>query len=149
MSALLHRGWVMGLIGAAAAAVLGLAGCRTGVEQPTSVGVAVTTPDGTVSVVFSDADRRTVSDYYGARQAEHLPPGLSKKGRLPPGLATHVRKHGTLPPGLARRSLPSDLECQLAPLPEGHVRVVIGADVAILNVRTQVIADVIKGIAHP
>ncbi len=48
-----------------------------------------------------------------------LPPGLAKKGSLPPGLAKQLARNGHLPPGLEKRSLPNDLIVQLPPLQPG------------------------------
>ena len=33
-----------------------------------------------------------------------LPPGLTKRKELPPGLAAQLKRDGTLPPGLAKRN---------------------------------------------
>jgi hypothetical protein len=58
-------------------------------------------------------------------------------------------KNGTLPPGLQGRALPPDLELKLSRLPDGYERVIIGANIAILNTTTQVIADIITDVVIP
>ncbi len=88
-----------------------------------------------VRVVFTDRDRAIIRNYYDERR-RHLPPG-------------HARQmaEGRVPHGQQNRYLPYDLERRLPPLPEGYVRVLINADVAIMNVRTHAIVDVMRGIA--
>lgn len=114
-----------------------VAGCATS-------GAVVVEDEGTrVEVVFSDRDRTLIHDYYRRRG---LPPGLAKRSSLPPGLQKQVQRRGQLPPGLQRERLPNDLEIRLSPLPEGYVRVRVGADVVLMNMRTRVIVDVIKDI---
>jgi hypothetical protein len=124
-------------------------GCQSRSARATSGGVVVQTPGSTVSVVFSDRDRQLIYDYYAEYREKKAPPGLAKKDRLPPGLAKQVVKNGTLPPGLQGRALPLDLEAKLSRLPDGYERVVIGADIAILNASTRVIADIIMDVVVP
>jgi len=123
--------------------------CQSRTARSTSGGVIVGTPGGEVSVIFSDRDRQIIGDYYAGIRAKKVPPGLAKKDTLPPGLAKQVVKKGTLPPGLQRRVLPRDLEARLSRLPDGYERVIIGADIAILNATTRVIADIIADIVVP
>ena len=90
------------------------------------------------AVQFSDRDRQLIRDYYRGA-GKKTPPGLAKRDRLPPGLV----KRRALPPGVQGRGLPSALEVQLTRLPEAYMRVVIGADVAIVERATRVVIDVI------
>jgi len=87
-----------------------------------------------------------INKYYAKPSAKKVPPGLAKKDSLPPGLAKQVVKNGSLPPGLQGRVLPLNLETQLRKLPNGHARIIIGTDIAILNTTTRVITDIIKNI---
>lgn len=123
-----------------AAALAGLAGCET-----TSVGgaVAIHDRDMDLRVVFSDSDRRILRDYYRI-DYRALPPGLAKKGKVPPGHAYRMRVRQPLPPDVAWGYLPYNLERQLSRLPDGYVRVIIGTDAAIMNVRTRVIVDLVE-----
>ena len=54
---------------------------------------------------------------YGERYG--LPPGLAKRGQLPPGLQKHLWKHGSLPPGLQKKIGPRPVF--YAPCPELYV----------------------------
>ena len=74
-----------------------------------------------VQVVFTSGDQRLIREWVQARPAAQLPPGLAKRGGLPPGLAKQLRKNGTLPPGLEKRitAIPLELGGRLGPLPPG------------------------------
>jgi hypothetical protein len=120
------------------AALAGLAGCET---YPFYGDVHVHDRNYDVRVVFSEHDRTIIQDYY-----HNLPPGLAKKGKVPPGHAHKLRRHQGVPPDVTWTYLPADVERRLSPLPDGYVRVVIGADVAILQVRTRVVLDVIENL---
>jgi hypothetical protein len=124
----------------AVAALTGLAGCET---HPYSADVRVHDRDYDVRVVFSDRDRAIIRDYYH-RDYRGLPPGLAKKGKIPPGHAFKLQRQQAIPPGVNWEYLPVDVERRLSRLPDGYVRVVIGADVAILRTRTRVVLDVIE-----
>ncbi len=104
--------------------------------------------DGGAAIVFSRHDRDLIRVYFRDRYS-NLPPGLAKRnGNLPPGLQKQLERNGTLPPGLQKRlePFPQDLERQLPRLPTIYHRGVIGADVVILDSRTQRIIDIIHDI---
>ncbi len=126
----------------AVAALGGLAGCET---YPYHGDVRVHDRDVDVRVVFTDSDRRIIHDYYRV-DYRGLPPGLAKKGKLPPGHAKRFRAHQPLPPDVEWRHLPGNVERQLSRLPDGYVRIVVGASVAIMNVRTRILFDIIDDI---
>lgn len=122
-------------------AVLGaITGCES---RPYYGDVRVHDRDYDVRVVFSDHDRRLIRDYYRG-DYKGLPPGLAKKGKVPPGHAKKLYLHQPMPPGLEWRHLPDDLDRRLSRLPDGYVRIVVGANVGIMNVRTRVIFDLIE-----
>lgn len=101
--------------------------------------VTIADKNARVDLVFSDREQVIIRDYYRA----HLPPGLAKKGKVPPGHRKKLARQGYLSPGLAWQPLPRELELRLARLPEGYVRIRIGTDVAIMDVRTRLILDVV------
>jgi len=116
-------------------------GCAT--MQPASGRIAVQTDSGYIDIRFSDRDRRQILDYYSRGKSKKTPPGLAKRGgNLPPGLA----KRDALPPGLQGRGLPNDLESSLASLPDGYVRMKVGADIVLMNKDTRVVFDIIYGV---
>lgn len=92
---------------------------------------------------YKDHDREVMHDWYVDHEG-HLPPGLAKKDRLPPGLERQLVVRGTLPPGLQKRirPCPEELERELPPPPPNCVHVVIGGHIVLLNRRTNVVMDV-------
>ena len=122
------------------AAMAGIAGCEI---HPHHGDVRVHDRDHDVRVVFGDRDRVLIRDYYH-NHYRSLPPGLAKQGKIPPGHAFRMQRHQAIPPGVTWDHLPADVERRLSRLPDGYVRVVIGADVAILHTRTRVVLDVIE-----
>jgi len=74
-----------------------------------------------VTVVFSDSDQRALRQWVQTTPPKGLPPGLAKRGELPPGLQKQLAKNGTLPPGLQKKvsPFPAQLNAQLTPLPSG------------------------------
>ena len=123
-------------------ALTGLPGCET---SPRYGEVRVYERDFDVRVVFSDSDRRIIREYY-REDYRRLPPGLAKKGKIPPGHAYKIRRYQSVPPDVSWIYLDPDIERRLSRLPEGYVRVIIGADVAILNTRTRVVVDLLEDI---
>jgi hypothetical protein len=108
----------------------------------------IETENVAVKVAFNDNDRRLIHDYYSNKKIKHkgLPPGLAKKGKLPPGLQKQLKRNGKLPPGLAKRSLPYDLEERLSPISRGYVRLKVAGDIVLMNKKTEVIVDIIHDI---
>jgi hypothetical protein len=98
---------------------------------------------------FLPEERRIIEAYYHrGGPSKGLPPGLAKKGRLPPGLQKHLDRTGKLPPGLQKRlePLPPDLESRLPRLPQHWERVILGRDVILIDRRTQRILDIIENV---
>ncbi len=122
------------------AAIAGMSGCTI---HPASGDARAHGRDYDVRVVFSDRDRVLIRDYYRGSHRS-LPPGLAKQGKVPPGHAMKLYRNQPVPPGLEWRHLPDDLERRLSRLTDGYVRVIVGADVGIMNVRTRVIMDVVE-----
>lgn len=86
---------------------------------------------------------REIHDWYRANY-NHLPPGLAKRDRLPPGLERQLIVNGTLPPGLQKKMqpCPRELEVMLPPPPPNYVHVVIGGNLVMYNRATLQIGDV-------
>lgn len=126
----------------AAAVMPVLVGCETG---PRYGEVAVRDPHYSVRVVFTDHDRRLINDFYAPRYRS-LPPGLAKKDRLPPGHAWRARPNHPIHEDARWRYLPYELDQRLSRLPPEYVRVIIGTDVVIMNVRTRVVVDLLEDI---
>jgi Ni/Co efflux regulator RcnB len=74
----------------------------------------------------------------------HLPPGLAKRDRLPPGLERRLIVNGTLPIEVRGRMqpCPHELEVMLPPPPPNYVHVVVGGNLVLYNRASFQIADV-------
>ena len=90
-----------------------------------------------------DSHKEAIRGWYSERE-NHLPPGLAKKDRLPPGLEKQLVRNGTLPPGLQKRfyAAPVELERRLPPPPPDCAHVLIGGHIVLLNRKTNLIVDV-------
>jgi hypothetical protein len=90
-----------------------------------------------------DSHKEAIRGWYSERE-NHLPPGLAKKDRLPPGLEKQLVRNGTLPPGLQKRFYlaPVELERRLPPPPPDCAHVLIGGHIVLLNRKTNLIVDV-------
>jgi hypothetical protein len=102
----------------------------------------------TVSVVFSDSDRRAIRQWVQTTPSSGLPPGLAKRGELPPGLQKQLQRNGTLPPGLQKKvsPFPGELVERLGPLPArcDCDRVFLDGKALIIARATRAILDVIS-----
>lgn len=77
----------------------------------------------------------------GYETGRGLPPGLARRGSLPPGLQRHVNKTGHLPPGLEKK-LHHDI---VTVLPRTDVRV-YGNRLIVLDRQSNAVLDVIEDI---
>src|SRR5215831_12463005 len=95
-----------------------------------------------VVVYYRDSDRDVMRHWYVEHES-HLPPGLAKKDRLPPGLEKQLVVRGHLPPGLEKKIEPAPVEIVrvLPPPPPDCAHVVIGGHLVLLNRKTQVVLD--------
>jgi len=93
---------------------------------------------------YSDHDRDKMRGWY-REHGDHLPPGLAKRDRLPPGLERQIQVRGTLPPGLRKRMVPCprELEVSLPPPPPGCAHVVIGGNVVLMNRSSYLVLDIV------
>lgn len=129
--------------------LFGLSGCQVIPVLNGEGSVEIRDGNTQLRIAFSDRDRRHIHDYYHERSKHHkkkkkrgLPPGLAKRDQLPPGLA----KRDRLPPGLGGERLPDDLDDKLSRLPSGYIRVRIGTDLVLMNEKTRVVFDIVKGL---
>ncbi len=92
---------------------------------------------------YSDHDRDAARGWYHEHYS-HLPPGLAKRDRLPPGLERQLVVRGYLTPDLQREMhpCPHELEVMLPPPPPNYAHVVIGGHLVLMNRANFQIADV-------
>lgn len=91
---------------------------------------------------YVDHDR-DIRGWYHAHY-NHLPPGLAKRDRLPPGLERRLIVNETVPVEIRERMqpCPRELEVMLPPPPPNYVHVVIGGNLVLYNRASFQIADV-------
>lgn len=94
--------------------------------------------------VFTAAERRIIADYFGPSAGGKKQTKEGQQKALPPGIAKNLARGKPMPPGIAKRSLPGDLSGRLPPVRSGFERVIVGADVLLVEIATNVIYDVIK-----
>ena len=82
----------------------------------------------------------------GKGKSKGMPPGLARKGELPPGLQKRLEKHGSLPPGLAKRDLPDDLASKLPEAADGVERQVVDSDVVLIEKGTGIVLDILRDV---
>lgn len=116
----------------------------------------------TGDIIIGEIERRIMRDYYqrhlddweheqGGKKNKHknkgngksLPPGLAKRGELPPGLAMQLVRNGHLPPGLEGRDLPPDLLSRLPRLDPAYRYIVADDKVMLVRRATNVILDIL------
>ncbi len=92
---------------------------------------------------FAEHDREEIRSWYGDNYS-HLPPGLAKKDRLPPGIERQLVVRGQFPPGLEKRvyAVPVDLDRRLPPPPPDCERFVLGGHIVLRNRNTNIIVDI-------
>jgi Ni/Co efflux regulator RcnB len=91
---------------------------------------------------YHDRDR-DIHDWYHAHYS-HLPPGLAKRDRLPPGLERQIIVHGYLPVELRQRMqpCPHELEVMLPPPAPGYAHYFIGGNLVLVNRASFQVGDV-------
>ncbi len=95
------------------------------------------TTDRLLGTVISVVERALIGDYIKKTRVS----GQS----LSPGLQKHIERTGRLPPGLEKRELPGDLRA-LLPLRSGQDYRVVGNDIVLIEIATELILDVMKDV---
>ena len=151
----------MGSIFAAIAVGLALV---LGAAFPAAAQNRVAQQGDALETIFKEIERQIIREYFkGGAEEEQSgkgrgknkakgkggkgpPAGFAKRERLSPGLERQLQKNGTLPPGIAKRELPPGLAARLGPVPKGKERVIVGGDVALIDIATGVIVDILKDV---
>jgi len=93
--------------------------------------------DRLLGTVISAVERALIGDYVKKTR-------VSGQG-LSPGLQKHIARTGRLPPGLEKRRLPGDLRA-LLPIRSGQDFRVVGNDIVLIEIATELILDVMKDV---
>lgn len=73
-----------------------------------------------------------------------IPPGIAKKGTLPPGIYKQLVRNGQIPPDVHYQPLPPDLIVQLPPLAPAYQYVIVDDRVLLIQAATRAIMDVLQ-----
>ena len=90
-----------------------------------------------VQIHFSNDEQRIIREYYKT----NLPPGLAKKGKIPPGWQKKIGKGQRVPEDTRVYVVPFELERKLPPLPQNYIRVMVGTSMVIKNLTTGLAID--------
>ena len=116
--------------------------------------------DTLTAKVFSSLERRVIREVLGAAGVETAtgkggkraqgsrggPPGVTRRGSLPPGLQHQLQRNGRLPPGLEKQGFPANLRSQLPSPLQGTERLIIGNDVVLIDRATNLILDIMRDV---
>ncbi|HEY1383376.1 MAG TPA: hypothetical protein VGF43_07155 [Dongiaceae bacterium] len=117
-------------------------------------------------IFIGEVEKRIISDYYSrhlvafeqspdyAEYGKHknkknnkhkgLPPGIAKKGTLPPGIAMQLARNHQLPRGLDYQPLPHDLVVQLPAVQRGYRYTIVDNRVLLVQEASNLIIDAIE-----
>ena len=106
---------------------------------------ATTAATADLSVVFSKDEIAIIRDYYAAPHGDAAKGARGKRAGkpLPPGIAKNLTRGKSLPPGIAKQRLPDDLIRRLPPVRDGYERVIVDGRLLLVEIATQVIADIV------
>jgi hypothetical protein len=90
-----------------------------------------------------DKNKKNKGNGNGNGNGKNFPPGLAKRGELPPGLAKQLVRNGHLPPGLEGRDLPPDLLSRLPRLDPAYRYMVADDKVMLVRRATNTIMDIL------
>lgn len=103
----------------------------------------------TGGIVFTPMQQRVARSYY--LEPEHhgfVPPGLAKRGGMPPGQLKRWRVGHPLPIGVPYYALPGTLVLQLGPAPVGYRYVRVATDILLIAIGTGMVVDAIEDIVR-
>lgn len=101
------------------------------------------------AVQFNMAQQHAAMAYFA--EPEHqgfVPPGLARKGGMPPGQVRQWQRGQALPAGVVTYALPRPLELALGPPPAGHRYVRVATDILLLAVGSRVVVDAMEGLVR-
>ncbi|MEX0809501.1 MAG: hypothetical protein WD044_12315 [Dongiaceae bacterium] len=103
-------------------------------------------------ILMDEVERRLIRSYYsrnyhdyvysGSGKNRGIPPGLAKKGWLPPGIAMQIARGQRIPGDVAFYRLPDDLRGQL-PRRSGYEYYIVDDKVLLVREATNLILDVL------
>lgn len=105
--------------------------------------------DAPMGTHFHVVQRQAAQAYFA--QPGHqgfVPPGLAKKGGVPPGQARLWKRGEALPAGVVWYALPRSLELVLGPPPIGHRYVRVVTDILLIAIGTGIVVDAMEDLVR-
>src|SRR5262245_41855928 len=103
-------------------------------------------------IIIGEVEKRILRDYYAEQLTawqqstdnskgkkkghKDIPPGIAKKGTLPPGIAKQLVRNGQIPPGMTYQGLPPDLLARLPQLSPEYRYVIADDRVMLIQAAT-------------
>ena len=101
------------------------------------------------AVQFNMAQHQAALAYFAEREHQgFVPPGLAKKGGVPPGQVRQWQRGQVLPAGVVYYALPRSLELALGPPPAGHRYVRVATDILLLAIGTGIVVDALEDLVR-
>lgn len=107
------------------------------------------TPEAPMVTHFHRVQRQAAQAWY--EEPGHrgfVPPGLARKGGVPPGQSRLWKRGQPLPAGVVWYALPRSLELVLGPPPAGHRYVRVAADILLIAIGTGIVVDAMEDLAR-
>ncbi|MFM8866357.1 MAG: hypothetical protein ACKOFG_15965 [Limnohabitans sp.] len=105
--------------------------------------------DAAAGTQFSMAQHHAAMAYFAEPGHQgFVPPGLAKKGGLPPGQLRQWQRGQVLPAGVVFFALPRSLELVLGPPPAGHRYVRVATDILLLAIGTGIVVDALEDLVR-
>ena len=131
----------------AAAVLIAGMGCVSVPGTSSSTTVVHRSSNAQVALVFVDDDRSDIQNYYHHHNAMKKAKKVKKGRKESPKHIKKYKRREHLPVDVPGHRLPQDLELRLVVLPDGYMRVRVGADVLLIDSRTRLIVDIVKDVA--
>lgn len=105
--------------------------------------------DAPMGTHFHIVQRQAVQAYFALPEHQgYVPPGLAKKGGVPPGQARLWQRGQALPAGVVWYALPRSLELVLGPPPVGHRYVRVATDILLIAIGTGIVVDAMEDLVR-
>ena len=99
------------------------------------------------AIGFSGADRQRIDAWF-TRYPDYVTRTYHPDGKLPREIDRTLAPADRLPRGVARAPLPWPLESQLAPVPAGVERAIVGRHLVLLDARTATVLDIVRNVVR-
>lgn len=99
------------------------------------------------AIGFSGEDRQRIDAWF-QRYPDFVTRTYPPDGKLPRAVDRTLAPADRLPRGVAKAPLPWPLETQLAPVPAGVERAIVGRHLVLLDARTATVLDIVRDVVR-